>query len=142
MPISAKNITCLSKLFAEISLSSSKSKMYLGVTLFIEEIIQEYINYCKKCHWNITELYRTLLVIYWLPKMHKIPTSARFTVASKNYSTKTLTDTISTVLKMVFNTVESLHNRSLFYSICKTFQLSLSKIKSMSKKLNLLQILT
>ena len=51
----------------------------------------------------------------WLPKMHKTPVGARFVVANP------LSDTISKTFIMVFNTVESFHNKSFFYSGCKKF---------------------
>ena len=59
--------------------------------------------------------------MYCLTKIHKKSIDTRFTAASKNCSTKPLSDTISTILKMIFNTVESFHNISFFYSGCKKF---------------------
>ena len=70
--------------------------------------------------------------MYWLLKMHKTPVgaSARSNAASKNCSTKTLSDTISKMFKMLFNTVESFHNKSFFYSGCKKFWV----VQSVSEK--------
>ena len=59
--------------------------------------------------------------MYWLPKMHKTPVGARFIGASYYCSTNPLSDTISKIFIMVFNTAESFHNKSLFYSGCKKF---------------------
>ena len=59
--------------------------------------------------------------MYWLLKMHKIPISARFLVASKSLSKKPLPDTISKIFRMFFNTIESFHDKNLFYSGCKKF---------------------
>ena len=59
--------------------------------------------------------------MYWLPKMHKTPVGARFIVASYSCNTNPLSDTISKIFIMVFNTVESFHNKSFFYSGCKNF---------------------
>ena len=53
--------------------------------------------------------------------MHMTSVGARFTVASYYCSTNPLSDTISKLFIMVFNTVESFHNKSLFYSDCKKF---------------------
>ena len=53
--------------------------------------------------------------MYWLPKIHKTPVGARFIVASYYCSTNSLSDTISKIFIMVFNTVESFHNKSFFY---------------------------
>ena len=57
--------------------------------------------------------------MYWLPKMHKTPVGTRFIVASYYCSTNPLSDIISKIFIMVFNTVESFHSKILFYSGCK-----------------------
>ena len=85
------------------------------------EIIQGNISYCKRFDLNIAELDKSLPIMYWLPKMHKTPVGARFIVASYYCSTNPLSDTISKIFKMVFNTAESFHNKSFFYSRCKKF---------------------
>ena len=59
--------------------------------------------------------------MYWLPKIHKTLVGVRFIVASYYCSTNPLSDTISKIFLMVFNTVESSHNKSFFYSGCKKF---------------------
>ena len=111
-----------SKLAAEAELSNSKSKTYSRATHSTEEIIRENIsNYCKKFDLNINEIHKSPLIMYWLPKMHKTLIGVRFIVASKNYSAKPLSDTISKIFKLIFNTLESFHNKSFFYSSCKKF---------------------
>ena len=59
--------------------------------------------------------------MYLLPKIHKTPVGATFVVASYYCSTNPLSDTISKIFIMVFNTVESFYNKSFFYSGCKKF---------------------
>ena len=93
----------------------------MKATHSIEEIIQGNISYCKRFDLNITELDKSLPIMYWLPKMHKTPVGARFIVASYYCSTNPLSDTIPKIFIMVFNTVESFHNKSFFYSGCKKF---------------------
>ena len=115
--LSAKNK--ISKLLAEVGLSNSKS--YSKATHSIEEIVLAKINYCKKFDLSIKEIDRLLPIIYWLPNMQKTFIGARFIVASKNSSTEPLPDTISKIFKMIFNAVESFHDKSLFYSGCKKF---------------------
>ena len=109
---------CTSTLLAEVGLSNSKCKKYSKAPHSTKEIIQGNINYCKKFDLNITELVmyllRTLLIMYWLPKIHKTSTGARFIVTSKICNTKPLPDTMSKILKIISNTVESLHNKSFF----------------------------
>ena len=59
--------------------------------------------------------------MYWLPNMHKTPIGARFIVVSKNCITKPPSDITSKIFKIIFNTVESFHNKAFFYSGCKKF---------------------
>ena len=66
--------------------------------------------------------------MYWLPKMHKRPIGVRFIVFSKKYSTKPLSDVIYKVLKMIFNHVESFHEKVYFTHTLKI--LGLLKIHS------------
>ena len=114
-------ICYISKLLVKVGLSNSKSKTYPKAAHSIEEIIQGNISYCKTFDLNITELDKSLPIMYWLPKMHKTPVGARFIVASHYCSTNPLCDTISKIFIMVFNTVESFHNKSVYYSGCKKF---------------------
>ena len=83
----------VTKLLAEVSLSNSESKTYSKVIQYIEEMIQAIINYCKRFDLNITKL----------------------------SNTKPLSNTISEIFKMIFNTVEIFNNKSFFYSGCKKF---------------------
>ena len=106
----------ISKLLAEINLSNWKFKTYSKATHSIEETIQANIRSCKRFDLNNTELDKLLSIMYWLPKIHKTLVGVRFIVASYYCSTNPLSDKIS---KMIFNTVESFHKKSLFYSGCK-----------------------
>ena len=54
--------------------------------------------------------------MYWLPKTHKPPIGAGFIVAFKNCSAKSLSDIISKIFKIIFNTVKSFHKKILFSS--------------------------
>ena len=101
----------ISKLLAEINLSNSKSKTYSKATHSIEEIIQPNIRSCKKFDLNITELDKSLPIMYWLPKIHKTLVGVRFIVVSYYCITNPLSDKIS---KMIFNTVESFHKKVYF----------------------------
>ena len=138
----------ISKLLAELDLSNSKSKTYLKVTHSIEEIIQPNIRNSKNFDLNITELDKLLPIMYWLPKIQKTLVDARFIVATYYCSTNPLSDTVSKIFKMIFNTVESFHKKSFFSLGCKefwavpnSFQTATMLNKSNVKK-NLFQILT
>ena len=111
----------ISRLLEEVGLSNSKSKTHSKATHSIEELVQASISYCKKLDLNITELDKSLPIMHWLPKIHKTPSGARFILVSYYCSTNPLSDIISKIFKMVFNTPESFHNKSFFYSCCKIF---------------------
>ena len=104
-------VYCVSKFLVEINLSNSKSKTYSKATHSIEETIQSNIRSCKKFGLNITELGKSLGIMYWLPKIHKTLVGVRFIVTLYYCSTNPLSDTIS---KMIFNTVESFHKKIYF----------------------------
>ena len=107
-------IYCISRLLGELDLTNSKSKIYSKATHSIEKIIQANISYCKTFDMNIKELDKSLPITYWLPKIHKTPVSARFAVASYYCSTSPLSDTISKIFKMIFDTVKGFHKKVSF----------------------------
>ena len=110
-----------SKLSAELDLSNSKSKTHSKSTHSIEEIVQGNISYCKKFNLNITELNKSLPIMYRLPNIHETPVGARFIVASYYCTNNPISDTISKIFKMIFNTVERFHkNVSLIQTVRKS----------------------
>ena len=99
-----------SKLSAELDLSNSKSKTHSKATHSIEEIIQGNISYCKKFELNITELNKSLPIMYRL-----------FIVASYYCTNNPISDAISKIFKMIFNTVERFHKKlSLIQTVRKS----------------------
>ena len=52
-----------------------------------------------------------MLVIYWLPNIHKTPICVRFVLPLE-----TVAQSNSKSLKIGFTTVENFHSKSLFYS--------------------------
>ena len=84
----------------------------------MQEIIETYITYCQMFDINIAELDKTLPIMHWLRKMHKILIGARFVVASKNYSTKLVSDITDEVFKIIS---KSFPNKSFVYSDSKNF---------------------
>ena len=97
------------------------STTYSIVNIPKADIINSNADYCLKFDFKLTEKQEALPIMYWFPKMHKKPVGCRFIVASKDCSTKPLTKVISNVFKMIFDTVESFHNKSLFYSCLNKF---------------------
>ena len=62
-----------------------------------------------------------LLIVCGFPKILKTPNSARFVAASKNCSTKLLSNTLPKNFKIIFDTVGSFNYKSFFYLGCKNF---------------------
>ena len=111
----------VSRILQEVGLNGSPSTTYNNVDIPKADIINDNANYCNKFDLKLTEKQKALPIMYWLPKMHKTPIGCRFIIASKQCSTKPLTKVISIVFKMIFNTVESFHNKSRFYSRLNKF---------------------
>ena len=60
---------------------------------------------CKNFDLVLTEKQKDLPIMYWLQMMHKNPIGCRVVIASKNCSTKPLTQVFSKIFKTIFNTV-------------------------------------
>ena len=91
----------ISKILTKVGLFNSEYKTHSKASHSVKEIIQANTNYCKKFKLNITELDKSLPIMYWLPKMHKTAICPRRFVALKNWSTKLLSDTLSKIFKMI-----------------------------------------
>ena len=65
--------------------------------------------------------------------MNETAICTRFIVASKNYSTKRISDTVCKIFKISFNTVENFHNKSPFYSGRKRFWVGQSSFPIVTK---------
>ena len=59
--------------------------------------------------------------MYWIPKIHKIPSKSRFIVAAPKCSIKPLSKAITSAFKLFYRQIESYNNKSRFYSGVNTF---------------------
>ena len=59
---------------------------------------------------------KTLPVMYWIPKMHKNPTGARYIIVSKICSTKPSSTFGSNVFKFVYFQITNFHKNTKFLS--------------------------
>ena len=62
-----------------------------------------------------------LLVMYWIPKMHKNPISFRFIIASPVCSVKPLSKDITSMDKLFYGKVERYHTKGKLWFGIKTF---------------------
>ena len=126
----------VSVILKELGLSGLSSNTYEKSNLSKDEIINNNIKFCEKFGLKITEEQKSLPLMYWLPKMHKTPIGTRFIIASKNCSTKPLSGIISNAFKLIFDSVNSFHNKNRYYSNLNKFwvvQNSLPIIKKLDK---------
>ena len=63
----------------------------------------------------------TLPDIYWTPKLHKNPVKARFIIASKRCTTKTLSKDVSSIFSLFQRQIEIYYKKAHFYSGIKSY---------------------
>ena len=105
----------------EVGVSSLPSNTYEICKRNIQNLIESNIQICNKFGLKVEEEYETLPIIYWMPKMHKKPSGARFIVASSKCSTKPLSKTISYIFKLIFEQIQNFHLKSKFYTNINRF---------------------
>ena len=105
----------------EVGLTSSDNNTYSPAYKSKDEIIFDNTQYSKKLGLKSDEKDTDLPVMYWTPKMHKTPSGCRFIIASKHCSTKSLSKSVSSVFKLVFNQVEKFHQNAKFLNNYNNF---------------------
>ena len=96
---------------------------------------------------NNDEEFDCLPCIYWLPKMHKIPSGARFVIAGKKGINKQLSKHGTTAFKLFYSQIDAYHKKN-YFSGTKTFwviqnnSLPLECINKINKRKNAKQIST
>ena len=104
------------RILDEVGVTSLPSNTYKKCDKDIQSIIENNIQICDKFRLKVEERCETLPIMYWMPKMHKKPSGARFIVASSKCSTKPLSKTISYIFKLIFEQVQNFHLKSKFYT--------------------------
>ena len=79
-----------------------------------EEIVDENMMYSKRSGFKVDEREKDLPIMYWIPKMHKNPSGARFIIASKQCSTKQISKAVSNAFKLIFHQIENFHKKAKF----------------------------
>ena len=83
------------------------------------KIHESYIN--KNFNMSLKTDNKCLPSIYWLPKLHKKPTKARFIIAAPKCSLKPLSKAITKVFKLMYSQIENYNKKCHFFSGIKTF---------------------
>ena len=82
-----------------------------------DEIINEDTEYTKRLGFKITETTKVLPIMFWVSKMHKKLTSARFIIANKICFTKKISKSVSKhAFKLVYSQIEKFHKKAKFLS--------------------------
>lgn len=132
----------ITRLLKEIGLPDGDCETYQISNKNKHDIIGENFELCKLFGLEVSEQNKCLPVMYWLPKLHKTPSDARFIVASSTCSTKPLSSAISNVFKLIFQQVKNFHAKSTFYSRYKKFWVLqnsfpvIEKLNAVNKKKN------
>ena len=106
----------ITTLLNELGFPDNISSTYKLNASDIQTILANNTEFCEHLGYKITEQERALPVIYWIPKMHKLPVGKRFIIASKVCSTKQLSKDVSKVFKLLFRQTRNFHDKSHFYS--------------------------
>ena len=152
----AKNIAFICKkyyvqvLTKELGLLSATSNTYQQVNDTLHDILQQQSNTLDSVFGlKINdEEFNCLPCIYWLPKMHKIPSGARLLIAGKEYINKQLSKHVTSAFKLYYSQIDAYHKKIYYFSGAKTFlviqnnSLPIECIKKISKRKNVKQIST
>ena len=105
----------IQKLLNEVGVPGDSSSTYKLSDYDANNVIENNALLCEKFGITLEGRLKTLPFMYWLPKMHYIPSRSRFIVASSSCSTKPLSKLTSSIFKHIFNQVRNFHNKSTFY---------------------------
>ena len=94
-------------------LSAPGLNTYQPTVLTLENVIDTTCQFSRDMGVEVSEAMRDIPVIYWIPKMHKNPTSQRFIAGSKFCTIKNLSKLFSKALKLILSHLEN-YNRTVF----------------------------
>ena len=80
----------------------------------VADIVEENVMYSERLGLEVEDGEKDLPSMYWIPKMHKDPTGARFIIASKQCSTKKISKSVSSAFKLIYNQIENFHTKAKF----------------------------
>ena len=90
------------RLLSEVGIPNGSCETYQITSRDKLLIIDNNVSLCDRYGLEVLEKEKCLPIMYWMPKMHKNPTDARFIIASSTCSTKPISSVISNVLSSFF----------------------------------------
>ena len=100
----------------EIGILDAGNETYEKINKNQEKIIQDNLEYNTRYKFSNASKDKILPLVYWIPKLHKNSVGSRFIIASKNCSTKPLSNAVSNVFKLIYSQIENFHRKSKFLS--------------------------
>ena len=78
---------CVTVILKEIRILDVGNEMYEKINKNQEEIIQDNLEYNTRLKLSNGSKDKSLPIMHWIPKLHKIPLGSRFIITSKNLKT-------------------------------------------------------
>ena len=104
-------------LLKELGLNGSPSVTYSQKHRTVDSIVEKNILDLKNMFGlEVDESNHNLPHMYWLPKLHKTPSKARFIVAALSCSIKPLSKAIIAIFKLFFKQIESYNKKLKLFS--------------------------
>ena len=131
-------------LLKELGLLNTTSNTYQQVNDTLHNILQQQNNTLDSVFGlkNNDKEFNCLPCIYLLPKMHKIPSGARFLIADKKSINKKLSKHIKSAFKLCYNQTDAYRKKKNYFRRTKTFwvirnnSLPLEYINKINKRKN------
>ena len=127
----------VSKILTELGNNLQPNPTYNFCNVTPDEVIDDNVETSKKYGLVVADnKFKSLPLMYWMPKMHKNPVGFRFIIASKYCSTKLISKAVTKAFRLIYQQVEHFHDKSTFYSNYNNFwvvQNSLPVIKKLDR---------
>ena len=99
----------------------NSNKTYDAIDDIQENIIQGHCTYLSNLKLSVDDTNKCIPNIYWIPKLHKNPSKARFIIAAPKCSLKPLSKAITSVLKLMFSQLQSYNDQTRFFTGINSF---------------------
>ena len=94
-----------------VALINLKSDTYKLVNKLKREAINYNFTFSSKFNLEVQNDFKTLSIMYWLLKVGKTSTRAKFIVASKKCSTNALSDSNIKAFQLILKQIQSFHEK-------------------------------
>ena len=88
---------------------ATQNDTYKLVNKLKEEVNDDNITFSRYFDLEVQNDFKTLPIMYWLLKIDKTSTRAKFIVTSKKCSTKALSDSNIKAFQLIFKQIQSFH---------------------------------